>query len=76
MKTVLAALKLVLADLSKLSIPTYATAAAGVLAPIIAAIAGASVTPAEVGGWLLIAGGAAAAVEKLASGQAKAALKK
>lgn len=72
MQKVIAALKLVLADIARFQVPTYATAVAGIVVPIVAAVAGVHITPAEVGGWLIIAGGAAAAVEKLTSGKAAA----
>lgn len=70
MKIALAALKLVLADIAKFQVPTYAVAVAGVVVPIAVAVAGVNITPAEVGGWLVVAGAVAATVEKLTSGQA------
>jgi hypothetical protein len=76
MKQVLAALKLVLADIAGLQTVTKAAAVAAIVVPIAASIAGAHLTVAEVTGWLAIAGGVAAALEKVTSGQAKAAVKK
>lgn len=75
MKNALAALKLLLADVAKLDAPAVATAAAGVLAPIIAAVAGVNVTAAELGADLFLAGTIAALLQKLTSGQAAAARK-
>lgn len=72
MQKVLVALKLLVQDIAKLGVPTVATAVAGVLAPIVAAVAGANVTTAEVAGWLVIAGAVAGVVENLTSGRAAA----
>lgn len=72
MKNVTAAVRLVLADLAKLRVPSIAAAVAGPVVPLVAALAGVDVTAAEVGGWLTIAGTAAAMLQKLASGQAAA----
>lgn len=72
MKTVMAALKLVLADIAKFQVPTYAVAVAGIITPIIVAVAGVHITAAEVGGWLVVAGAVAATVEKLTNGKAAA----
>lgn len=65
MKKLLAALRLVLADLSGLSKPAVASAVAGIVVPIAVAVCGVHVTAAEVGGWLIIAGGVAATLQKL-----------
>lgn len=73
MKNVLAALKLVLADLTKLEVPTIATAVAGVAAPIVLALFNVDFAPGVIAGWLTLAGGAAATLQKIVSGQAAAA---
>lgn len=65
MKNLLAAIKLALADIAKLETPAMAAAVAGVVVPIIVAIAGVKVTAAEVGGWLILADGIAATLQKL-----------
>jgi hypothetical protein len=75
MKTFSAAVRLVLQDLSALETPAIATLVAGVLVPIIAAVAGVNITAAELAGWLALAGAAAATLQKLFSGQAAAARK-
>lgn len=74
MKTVLAAAKLLLKDIAGLSKPTLATAVAGIVVPIAASILGAHLTVAEVSGWLVIAGGLAGTLEKVANGKAAAAV--
>jgi hypothetical protein len=72
MNKVLAAGKLVLADLAKLEVPTYATAAAGVILPVLTAVGVTHLSVAEVSSDLVLFGLAAAAAEKLFSGQAAA----
>lgn len=72
MKKLTAAMRLVLADLAKLRVPSIAAAVAGPVVPLVVALVGVDVTAAEVGGWLTIAGAAAAMLQKLASGQAAA----
>jgi hypothetical protein len=59
------ALRLVLSDLSGLSKPAVALSAAGIIAPIVAAIAGVDVTAAELAADLAVAGGIAATLQKL-----------
>lgn len=76
MQKVLAALKLILADFAKLEAPTLATVVAGAVVPIIAAVAGANITAAELAGWLVLAGSLAATLQKVFSGQAAASLVK
>lgn len=65
MRDILRAIQLVLDDVRRLGVPATATAAAGVLVPLIAAVAGLDVTAAELAGWLIAAGGVAATLEKL-----------
>lgn len=74
MKQVLAALKLVLADLAKLEIPTIATAVAAVAAPVILALFNVDFAPGVIAGWLTLAGAVAATLQKIVSGQAAAAV--
>ena len=61
MKKLLAAVQLVLRDLKNLEKPAVAAAVAAIVVPILVAVFGVKLTAAEVGGWLLIAGGVAAA---------------
>lgn len=75
MSQVLTALKLVVADLAKLEIPTYATAVAGVLVPIILGITGTNFDPAVLAGYVTLVGTVAGVVQKIFSGQAAAAKK-
>lgn len=70
MKNVLAAAKLLLADATKLETPAVASAVAGVLAPIIAAVAGVDVTAAELAGDLVLFGGVAAVLQRLPAAKA------
>jgi redox-sensitive bicupin YhaK (pirin superfamily) len=74
-KNVLSAVKLILGDIAQLQAPVLATAVATVLVPIIAAVAGANITAAELAGWLVLAGSVAATLQKVFSGQAAAARK-
>ena len=76
MKKLLAAVQLVLRDLKNLEKPAVAAAVAAIVVPILVAVFGVKLTAAEVGGWLLIAGGVAATLQKLTSGQAAASLKR
>ena len=55
--------------LSELSIPTYAAAAAGVLAPIVLGLFGKNFDPAVIAGWLAIVGAAATGLEKILRSQ-------
>lgn len=75
MQNVLAAVKLILGDIAQLHVAALATAVAAVLAPIVAAVAGANITAAELAGYLVIAGGVAGVLQKILSGQAAAARK-
>lgn len=72
MKKFLAAAQLVLADLTKLEIPTVATAVAGVLVPIVAGVFGQNFDPVAIAGYLTLIGGVAGMVQKLTTGQAAA----
>lgn len=72
MSNILAAVRLVLGDLSGLSKPAVASAIAGVVVPLAAGLAGVAITPAEVGGWLALAGSVAAILQKLAAVRAPA----
>ena len=65
MSRILSAFRDVLADLAHLETPTIAAALAAVIAPIAVALAGVHVTAAELAGWLVIAGGVAATLQKL-----------
>ena len=69
-KRLLTAIKLVLADLAALERPAVAASLAGLLVPVVVAVAGVPVSAAEVAGWLVLAGGVAALLQKLASGKA------
>lgn len=73
MQSFLTAVRLVLSDIAGLQVATKAAAVAAVVVPVAASIAGAHLTVAEVTGWLVLAGGVAASLEKVTSGQAKAA---
>lgn len=75
MKNVLTAAKLLVSDIAKLEAPTLAMAVATPLVPIIAAVAGANITAAELGGWFILAGTVAATLQNLFSGRAAAARK-
>jgi hypothetical protein len=72
LKNILAAFRLVLADITKLTAPTTAAVIAAIAAPVLAKILGAAITPVEVVGWLAIVYSSAAALEKLISGKAAA----
>ena len=78
MKNLLAALRLVLADIASLG-STGNRALVGVIAgaivAVVAAVAGVHLTAAEVTGWLLIAAGIAATLEKLTAVKAAQAAK-
>lgn len=69
MKSILADLKkalaLVVKDAAGLSRPAVAASAAGIAAPIIAAVLGVDVTAAELAADLALAGGIAATLQKL-----------
>jgi hypothetical protein len=65
MTKVLAAGKQLLDDIRQLSKPTLATAAAGLVLPILSAFGVVDLTAAEVAGDLVLAGGVAGVLEKL-----------
>lgn len=65
MSKLITAGKLAIADIAKLQTPALATAIAGGLAPIVAALLGVDVTAAELAGDLIAAGGVAALLQKL-----------
>jgi len=65
MKNALAALKELGADVAQLSKPTLATAAAGLVLPILSAVGVVDLTAAELAGDLVLAGTASGVLEKL-----------
>ena len=56
--------KQLLGVVSQLNVPAIATAAAGVLAPVILGLVGKNFDPAVIAGWLALIGGVAAALQK------------
>jgi hypothetical protein len=63
-------LKQLLGLVSQLHVTAVATLVAGVIVPIIAGIFGKNFDPAVIAGWLVLAGGVAAALQKIFGGGA------
>ena len=64
MSKALNVVKQLLGVVGQLNIPAIATAAAGILAPIIAGLFGKNFDPVVIAGWLVLAGGVAGALQK------------